>query len=114
MVLPLRSSTAACDPSAVLPLGSAVLPLGHRQEREDLSVKAEDEAVVPGRPAVVLLWSHGRYYRFGAVLPLVTPQQYYRWVARYYRWNPDRTQKREEISPKKWKSLEGEKLTCTC
>ena len=62
-----------------------------KREREDLSVEAEDEAVVPGRPAVVLLWSHRRYYRCGAVLPLVTPQRYYRWVAWYYRWNPDRT-----------------------
>ena len=52
---------------------------------EDLSIEAEDEVVVLGRPAVVLLWSHRRYYRCEAVLPLVTPQRYYRWVARYYR-----------------------------
>ena len=54
--------------------------------------------VVPGTPAVLLLWSHRRYYRCGAVLPLVASQRYYRWVARYYRRDPDRTRKREERS----------------
>ena len=49
------------------------------EEREDLSKEAEDEAVVPGTPAVLLLWSHGRYYRCGAVLPLGTLRPYYRW-----------------------------------
>ena len=85
------------------------------QKRERESLKdAEDEAEVPGTPAVLLLWSHGRYYRCGAVLPLVAPQRYYRWVARYYRLDPDRTRKRGEISTKEWKSSEGEKLMCTC
>ena len=84
------------------------------RERENLSKEAEDEAEVPGTPAVLLLWSHGRYYRCGAVLPLVAPQRYYRWVARYYRLDPDRTRKRGEISTMEWKSSEGEKLMCTC
>ena len=83
------------------------------EEREDLSIEAEDEAVVPGTPAVLLLWSHGRYYRCGAVLPLVAPQRYYRWVARYYRLDPDRTRKRGENSIMEWKSPEGEKMMCT-
>ena len=97
-VLPLWSGTAACDPSAVLPLvvryyrwDTEERERERERERENLSKEAEDEAVVPGTPAVLLLWSHGRYYRCGAVLPLVAPQRYYRWVARYYRWNPDRT-----------------------
>ena len=41
------------------------------QKRERESLKdAEDEAEVPGTPAVLLLWSHGRHYHYGAVLPL--------------------------------------------
>ena len=44
-VLPLRSGTAACHSSAVLPLGTTVLPLGPRQdttERKDLSIEVEE------------------------------------------------------------------------
>ena len=69
--------------------------------------------MVPGKPAVVLVLSHRWYYRCGAVLSLVTLQRYYRWVARYYRLDPDRTRKRGEISSMDKKSSEGEKLMCT-
>ena len=62
-----------------------VLPLGRIRERESLK-DVEDEAEVPGTPAVLLLWSHGRYYRCGAVLPLVAPQRYYRWVRGTTAW----------------------------
>ena len=82
------------------------------EERENLSKEAEDEAAVPGTPAVLLMWSHGRYYRCGVVLLLVPPQRYYGWVARYYRWDPDRTRKSGETSSKEWTSSEGEKLMC--
>ena len=68
----MRSGTAACDSSAILPLVVRYYRWD-TEEREDLSKEAEDEAVVPGTPAVLLLWSHGRYYRCGAVLPLVAP-----------------------------------------
>ena len=84
------------------------------EKREDLSKEAEDKVVVPGTPAVLLLWRQGRYNRCGAILPLVSPQWYYGWVVRYYRWAPDRTRKSGEISTKEWTSSEGEKLMCTC
>ena len=69
--------------------------------------------MVLGTPAVLLLWRQGRYYRRGAVLPLVSPQRYYGWVVRYYCWDPDKTKKSGEISTMEWKSSEGEKLMCT-
>ena len=53
---------------------------------------------MPSTPAVLLLWSHERYYRCGAVLPLVAPQRYYGWVARYYCWDPDKDKE-------KWRDL---------
>ena len=39
-------------------------------------------AVVPWYPAVVPLRGHKRQYRSAAVVPAVTPQQYYRWLTR--------------------------------
>ena len=54
--------------------------------------------VLPGTPAVLLLWRHRRYYRCGAVLPLVAPQRYYGWVVRYYHWDPDKDKE-------KWRDL---------
>ena len=39
-------------------------------------------AVVPRYPAVVPLRGHKRQYRSAAVVPAVTPQQYYRWLTR--------------------------------
>ena len=39
-------------------------------------------AVVPWYPAVVPLRGHKQQYRSAAVVPAVTPQQYYRWLTR--------------------------------
>ena len=55
-----------------------------------------------------------RYYRSESGTTAGELRRYYRWVAWYYRWDPDKTHKREKISPSKQKSSEGEKRMCMC
>ena len=112
-VVPLWSGTAACDPSAVVPQAVRYYRWGAREREKESLKDAEDKAEVPGPQ---------RYYCCGATggttaverYCRLAPQRYYRWVARYYRLDPDRTRKRGEISTMEWKSSEGEKLMCTC